>query len=254
MFLMYVDESGDVGMSAQSPTRYFVLTGIVVHELRWQTSLDQILSFRQRMKSSFGLRMRDETHAAQMITSPGALVHIQKQDRLSILRFYCDELVSMNDLNIINIVVDKQGKPANYDVFEMAWKCLIMRLEKTLAANNFNGPRNADERAMLFPDHTDDKKLTQLLRKMRHYNPTPFPGNSGWINKPLRTIIEDPNFRESHDSHFIQAADVCAFMLYQHLAPSAYMRKKGANVYFERLEPVLCKVAAPKDRWGIVRL
>ena len=253
MFLMVVDESGDVGL-VNSPTRYFVLTGIVIHELRWQTSLDQILSFRQRMKSSFGLRMRDEIHAAQMMTSPGALVRIKKQGRLSITRFYCDELASMNDLNIINIVVDKQGKAAGYDVFEMAWKCLVMRLEQTLSANNFNGPRNTDERAMLFPDHTDDKKLTQLLRKMRRYNPTPFPGNAGWSNKPLRTIIEDPNFRESHDSHFIQAADVRAFMLYQHLDPNAYMRKKGANVYFNRLNPVLCKVAAPKDPQGIVRL
>jgi len=254
MFLMYVDESGDVGMSAASPTRYFVLTGLVVHELRWQTCLNQILSFRQRMKNTFGLKMREEIHAAQMITSPGDLVRIKKQDRLSILRFYADELASMNDLNIINIVVDKQGKPADYDVFEMAWKCLIMRLEKTLSANNFNGPRNSDKRAMLFPDHTDDKKLTQLLRKMRRYNPTPFPNNSGWSNKPLRTIIEDPNFRESHRSHFIQAADVCAFLLYQHLAPSGYIKKKGAGTYFNRLDPILCKVASPRDPQGIVRL
>ena len=32
MFLMYVDESGDAGLVG-SPTRYFVLTGLVVHEL-----------------------------------------------------------------------------------------------------------------------------------------------------------------------------------------------------------------------------
>ena len=33
MYLMYVDESGDSGL-VNSPTRYFVLTGMVVHELR----------------------------------------------------------------------------------------------------------------------------------------------------------------------------------------------------------------------------
>ena len=35
MFLMYVDESGDCGLQ-NSPTRYLVLTGLVIHELRWQ--------------------------------------------------------------------------------------------------------------------------------------------------------------------------------------------------------------------------
>ena len=35
MYLMYVDESGDVGM-VNSPSRYFVLVGLVLHELRWQ--------------------------------------------------------------------------------------------------------------------------------------------------------------------------------------------------------------------------
>ncbi|MGH2600854.1 MAG: DUF3800 domain-containing protein, partial [Dehalococcoidia bacterium] len=38
---MYVDESGDSGLT-NSPTRYFVLTGLVVHELRWQAYVEQI--------------------------------------------------------------------------------------------------------------------------------------------------------------------------------------------------------------------
>lgn len=33
MYLMYVDESGDSGLLG-SPTRYFVVSGIVLHELR----------------------------------------------------------------------------------------------------------------------------------------------------------------------------------------------------------------------------
>jgi len=34
---MYVDESGDSGLPSDgSPTRYFCLSGLVVHELRWQ--------------------------------------------------------------------------------------------------------------------------------------------------------------------------------------------------------------------------
>ena len=46
MYLMYVDESGDVGL-VNSPTRYFVLVGLVLHELRWQQTKDELINFRQ---------------------------------------------------------------------------------------------------------------------------------------------------------------------------------------------------------------
>ena len=46
---MYVDESGDCGLT-NSPTRYFVLTRLVVHELRWRQCLDQFADFRRRMR------------------------------------------------------------------------------------------------------------------------------------------------------------------------------------------------------------
>jgi hypothetical protein len=45
MYMMYVDESGDPGMTG-SPTRYFVLSGVVVHELGWRDYLEQLLDFR----------------------------------------------------------------------------------------------------------------------------------------------------------------------------------------------------------------
>jgi len=72
MYLMYVDESGDSGL-VNSPSRYYVLTGIVLHELRWNAYLDQIVDFRKRMRTNFGLLMRDEIHSAHMINRPGTL-------------------------------------------------------------------------------------------------------------------------------------------------------------------------------------
>ena len=255
MYLMYVDESGDCGL-VNSPTRYFVLTGLVVHELRWQAYLDQLIGFRQRIKQRFGLRLREELHASAMVNHPGLLVRIKRNERLVIVRAFADELAAMTDLNLINVVVDKPGKPGNYDVFGMAWKALIQRFENTLSHHNFSGPTNPDECGMLFPDHTDDKKLTGLLRQMRRYNPVPNQAifGPGYRNLALSKITEDPNFRESDHSYFIQAADLAAFLLYQSLEPSGYMRKKGGHNYFQRLAPILCKAASSKDRQGIVRL
>lgn len=254
MYLMYVDESGDCGLS-NSPTRYFILTGLVIHELRWQIYLNQIISFRQRMRERFGLRLREEIHAAAFINNPGELVRIKRNDRLTILRTFADELAGMIDQNLINVVVDKQGKPAGYDVFEMSWKALIQRFENTLSRRNFPGPANSDERGMIFADHTDDKKLITLVRKMRRYNPVPNQQGfgSGYRNLTLTSIIEDPTFRQSDHSYFIQAADLAAFLLYQRIAPNSYMRKKSGQNYFQRLDPILCKFASSHPQ-GLVQL
>lgn len=73
MYLMYVDESGDIGLTG-SPTRYFVLTGLVLHELRWRQTLDELIAFRREQKTDFGLKLREEIHASPMLSKPGDLV------------------------------------------------------------------------------------------------------------------------------------------------------------------------------------
>jgi hypothetical protein len=255
MFLMYVDESGDCGL-VNSPSRYFVLTGLVVHELRWQPYFNQMVDFRRRMKLLHGLKLREEIHAGELLRKPGPLARIPPNDRLGIIRALADELATMADLNIINIVVDKQNKTQGYDVFENAWQALIQRFENTLSHRNFRGPINTDDRGLLFADHTDDKKLTKLMRKMRVYNPIPSMAgfSTSYRMLPLVQIIEDPNFRNSADSLYIQAVDTATFLLYQSLAPSRKIKRAGAQNYFRRLDPILCKKAARNNPQGIVFL
>lgn len=257
MYLLYVDESGDCGLT-NSPTRYFAPTGLVIHELRWRSYLTQLVEFRRRMRAQHGLKLREEIHVAELIgRCPGALSRIPKHERLAIYRKLLDELGGLPDFNIINVVVDKRTKVAGYDVFESAWTALIQRFENTIQHHNFPGPRNADERGMIFSDRTDDLKLTKLMRRMRYYNPVPgmrAMGYAGYRNLLVSYIIEDPNFRVSEISYFIQAADAVVFALYQYLQPNSYMRKKSASKYFLRLEAVICKVASTFDPFGIVRL
>ncbi len=253
MYLMYVDESGDSGL-INSPTRYFILTGMIVHELRWHDTLDALVAFRKRMRFSFGLLMREEVHAGKMLTSPGDLVRIKRNDRLTIIRHMLDEIAAMSFVSLINIRVDKQGKPNGYDPFSKAWEALIQRFENTLNHRNFPGPANPDDRGLIFCDETDEASLRHLYRKMRVYNPIPNASGLGYRQMPLVRIVEDPSIRRSHHSYFIQAVDVAAFAAYQWYAPSAFMRTKGARPYFTRLEPVLCKVASPRHPFGVVEL
>ena len=172
MFLMYVDESGDAGL-VNSPTRYFVLTGMVVHELRWHNALNAFVSFRQRMRDKFGLKLREEIHAGAMLSHPGPLVRIKRNDRLTIIRHFLDELASLGYVSFINVCVDKLGKPNGYDPFAKGWQALIQRFENTLNHRNFPGPANPDDQGAIFCDETDDVALRRLYRKMRAYNPVP---------------------------------------------------------------------------------
>ena len=256
MFLMYVDESGDCGIE-NTPSRYFVLTGIVIHELRWKRYLNEILKFRRRIRESFGLKLREEIHAARLITKPGNLVRIKRNDRLTIIRWFTGLIASFDDINVLNVVIDKKSKPKDFDVFGMAWKTLIQRFENTLSNRNFRGPVNADDRGLVIPDHTDDKKLKKLMRKLRRYNPIPNRRElgHGYRDLPIKQIIEDPIFRDSEDSYFIQAADLAAYLCYQHFEPNSYMKKTGAHNYLKkRLKPVLCTVASSKNEYGIVEI
>ncbi len=254
MYLMYVDESGDSGLVG-SPTEYFVLSGLVVHESRWDATLDQIVAFRRRMRTSFGLLMREEIHASHFINHPGELVRIKRNTRLSILRFFADELAGMSDLRVINVVVKKANRAPDYDVFERAWRALVQRFENTMQSRNFPTAVNSRDWGLVLPDRTDVKKLTQLLRKMRRFNPIPNQQQFGPGARNLRIthIVEDPYFKRSDHSYFIQACDLAAYLLYQELSPSSYMKKKAGNRYFSRLSPIYCTHASGDPR-GIVWL
>jgi hypothetical protein len=251
--LVYVDESGDVGEKTGS-SRYFALSGFVVHELCWHDTLAGIIDFRKRARVKYGFKLRDEIHASHFIHSPGALARIPKSIRLRLLREVIDFEAGLPDVSIINVVVDKSGKPADYDVFHSAWRALIQRLENTISHRNFPGPRNPQDSGLLVVDQTEESKLMRLTRRMRVYNPVPNMDGSGYRQLPITTMVEDAVHRNSLHSYFIQLSDVNAYFLYQKQAPAGYIRKKGARHYFDRLDPVLCKVASLSDAQGIVRL
>jgi hypothetical protein len=94
------------------------------------------------------------------------------------------------------------------------------------------------------------------MRQMRQYNPVPHASwfGLGYRNLPLSYIVEDPSFRDSAHSYFIQAVDALAFLPYQHIAPNTYMKRNSGQNYLGRLKPILCLKAAPSDPLGIVRL
>jgi hypothetical protein len=250
MYMMYVDESGDTGL-INSPTDYFALSGIVVHERQWRQFTDTLLNFKKTLRAVYGLPVRAEIHASEYIKS--RVFELPRHQRLGILRNTLDELAKIADISITNVIVDKTNKPADFDVFDFAWKALFQRFENTLVYGNFPGAHRNDY-GIIFTDATAGTKLLRMVRKMSVYNPVPNTGGGGYRNLPFVRIIEDPHGKNSAESMAIQMADVCAYFLHQRYRPNGYIRKQGAKYYFDRLTPVLNLNASRTSPLGIVEL
>jgi hypothetical protein len=252
MYIMYVDESGDTGLQG-SPTQYFVLSGIVVHESRWRDFINALIAFRKTMRAVYGLPIRGEIHASEFVNHRA--FDLERYTRLAILRNALDELAKIDFISITNVAVSKIGKPATYDVFNVAWGVLFQRFENTLRYGNFPGNHRNDH-GIVITDATAGRNLQRLVRKMSVFNHIPNDARygAGSRNVPITRIIEDPHGKDSAETYPIQMCDVVAYFLYQKLRPNAYIRRQRASGYFDRLTPALNTQASRTDPQGIVRL
>ncbi|MCC6918245.1 MAG: DUF3800 domain-containing protein [Alphaproteobacteria bacterium] len=249
MFLSYVDESGDTGLT-NSPTQYFVLSAVSIHESRWLEFTDATLQFRKVLRERYGIPMRAELHAQPLISR--AEFDLPPQDRLAVYGLYLKFLASQKSVNVTNVAVAKTLKDADYDVFETAWKVLIQRLENAMVYDNFQAG-SSSEHTILLCDNTDGTKLTALVRKGRRYNPIP-GGRAGYTDRPLQRVVEDPILRDSASSYGVQAADFCAYALYQMCSPKKFLKERGAHNAFKLLTPRLNRKASPRHEFGVVML
>lgn len=217
--------------------------------------MESLVGFRRMLRETKGLKIREEIHSSDFINSPGDLKRIKRNDRVDILKKCIDWLNEQSGLNVFSVAVNKDGK--SKDIFELAWNTLFTRFENTMEKKNFNGPQNADDRGIVLSDNTDGGKLTKLLRKMRHYNPIPNRSDlyfGGYRDKKIQFIIEDPVFRDSANSLVHQMSDVVAYCARQIYEPNNYMKKKGGNNFYHRLEKVSTKVVTTSNSLGIVEL
>ena len=152
-----------------------------------------------------------------------------------------------------SIVVDKLGKPDEFNVIDAAWRSLFQRFENTLLHGNFPGG-HTKAFGTVYTDATNGEQLRKLMRKMASYNPIPNQFGGGYRNKPVVRVIEDPSERDSKHSSAIQACDVMAYFLFQSLQPNSYVKRKKAVSYFSRLQPILNRHATTKNALGIVML
>ncbi len=72
-------------------------------------------------------------------------------------------------------------------------------------------------------------------------------------NIPITRIIEDPFFKDSSQSYFLQLADFVAYSLLRRERPLPTKNKYGLNTAFPILQPILVTEANQRDAEGIIR-
>lgn len=259
MYLMYVDECGDVGMGAGS-SGYFILSALVVHESMWFTFLSRLAEELAGLSLKYGMAQGLEIHAKAMLgRSEKQYSSMSKLKRLMLLRDLLRFEATQGDaVRSINVVVDKRDKPFGFDAFTCAWDTLVNRFENTIRHDNFpivaaGASPAVPEHGIIISDKTDEKKLRGLIRRMRHANIVPsgiVPGASYQSN--LALVIEDAMHKDSQHSQPIQLCDTNAYFLRQMLEPNSTIRKHDAQNYFFTLRPILLTEACKKNELGVV--
>lgn len=115
---------------------------------------------------------------------------------------------------------------------------------------------NSADHGVIICDETD-QRLNRLLRRMRRYNPIPNDRaafGDGYRDRHLKHIVEDPVHRDSRHTYFLQAVDTIAFFIYQADTPNAFIKSKGARLYYKRLKPVACTHFTRANEYGVKRL
>jgi len=214
MHLAYVDESGDDGRGG---SRSYVVGCVMVEGSAWAETFDGLISFRRFVRARFGLRVRDEIKANHLLRNAGPFRDLKRQlndeARFKLYRS-CMRLQPKLGLRSFAVVIDKEkaaeraGKRA---ASEIAWEYLLQRLERRATAERTE--------ILLLHDEGDTIAIRKRARKARRAGTAGSAFGTGTLSVPFRRLLDDPVPRRSHESYFVQLADLTAYAAFRRLHP-----------------------------------
>lgn len=238
MHLIYIDDSQD--------EKLVVFSALAIPANQWRNAFQQIQEFRRALKREDGIFIYSEFHAWKFVSGRGRISEgiVTKWRRCQIFKEALAMVSNLPGTRLFNAVF-----PTGDDARAFEW--LLNRINRTLQA--------WDSRGVLICDEGKEITYTRLTRRMGVYNP--IPSRFGvWTdtglatkNMPIERIIEDPFFKQSERSYFIQLTDFCAYALLRRERPIASKTRYGIDKAFELLAPILVREASNYDPEGIIR-
>jgi hypothetical protein len=240
MFLAYLDDSRD--------PQTCVVCALLVPADGWKSLFGAIKAFRSDLKASDGLFTRKEWHATEFVSGHGRIADrvISKGRRAQI---FGDALSLLGGFKSSNVWLIAAVLPRKLEL--RAYERVLNRINKTM--------ETWSDTALMIWDQGKDKEYRRLSRKMAVYNYIPSKygqwAETGRLTKniPLDFILEDPIFKDSAESYFLQMVDFCAYALLRRESPLASKTKYGYDTVFAKVAPILFPGANTKDPEGIIR-
>ena len=234
MHLIYIDDS------FERPTQTYAAVAVAASS--WRNAFNDVLAWRRGLKKTDGIFVRKELHATDFVAGRGrvGVNTVGKYRRCQIFR---DAFVLLNRLQ--GVKVFSSCRTANA---EWAFERLVTRVHKTMEA--------WDSHAILIVDEGKEAEMTRLIRKLSVYNPVPvYTGPRTLVTQNVATlrILEDPFFKESSRSFFIQFADLVAYGLLRREKQIPSKNAYGLHQCFDLLTDVVAREASPRDPMGVIR-
>jgi hypothetical protein len=238
MWFVYLDESKD-------DNKIFVYSALIVEADSWPEAFKALKDARTRLRQRRGVYMKQELHAWEFAAGKGQIANhpILKPERAEIFRRVLTYLVETKLFRVMSSV--------NTNEF-YAFDRLINRINRTAEEEG--------HKVILICDKGQEAEFTRRMRKMRVHNP--IPSKMGWWqsgkatkNIPTSQILEDPFFKDSKDSYFIQAVDFVAYALLRSERPIPTRTALGYDTMYDELKPIVVTAANPNDprKLGIIR-
>ncbi len=203
--IVYCDETGDDGLNTNSSSA-FILTSLSMPTESWQTNYDTFKKFRQSLKAEYGFHTGMEMHTKQFLTdkNPYRTFGWSSEQKIDILKKITLAIAALN-VSIVNVIIDKRKIKSNdYSVLEHALTYNIQRIE-----NDSNGDWNF----IIITDKGRISPMRKTARAIRAYNPIQSQFG-GYVNKPIKYLIEDIMEKDSEESYFIQICDFVSFFVH----------------------------------------
>jgi hypothetical protein len=235
MWFAYIDESKD-------PGKFYNYTALITTGDRWAATFDKVKAFRQELRRDHGIFLAYELHAWKFVPGRGRPADraIYKAERAKVFNKVMRFVASCGSF----VVVSSCSTNPQY-----ALERLVTRINNTAT--------RLDERVLLFFDEGEEVEITKRMRKLRVNNPIP-SNRQVWResgkptkNVPLTNILEDPIFKDSKDSYFIQLADFCAYALLRSERPIPSRTKYGMDKSYDLLRPATRRFISATDSRGM---
>ncbi len=225
MYFIYIDESYD--------KTHFCYSCLLSSAFHWNHIFGEILKWRKSLKDKYNIPLEYELHATKFISGSGEPHQNRNKDfRAKVFNESFNFFNKLPHSYIINGITN--NKMNHMKLFS----CLLSEIEAFLLRKNAYG--------VLICDEGNEKKLISMVRKRRKNS---FSSGQKLVS-PVKRIIEDPLFKPSTSSYFIQITDFVAFSFLRSQNPTQTTRKL-VEQSFESLDEILIKNNLKKK--GIIR-